>query len=150
MVEPRVQIVGVYRVQLTDRLLQQAMETKCGGMRLSRRQRKRAEATVRDEISSAVLLEVLVEHADERFSVGDFGQPGSDQAAYDEAYLSPDGTSVASWFKAPDTESLRMVFFLHFFDRTKPLATSYGEIEIPTTTEMPERLRSLISYEPVG
>jgi hypothetical protein len=150
MAKPKIQIVGVYKIEITDKVFQQAMDIKYGGMKLSRRERKRAEKNVRDELSSVVLFEVLVEQADAQFDVGDFGQPGSDQAAYDEAYLSPDGTSVVSWFGVPDMDPLRIVFFLHFFDSTKPLATSYGEVGIPATTDIPERLRSVISYEPVG
>jgi hypothetical protein len=126
------------------------MDLKYGGMSLSRRERKRAEASVRAELVSVVLVEAIVEHADERFDVSDFGQPGSSQAAYDEAFLSPDGRSVVSRFKAPSTDPLRLVFFLHFFDSSKPLTTSYGEVGIPAITGFPERLSACISYEPVG
>jgi hypothetical protein len=150
MLQPTIRVLGAYQVELTDELFREAMETKYGGMELSESQRQQAEANVREELSSVVLLEVLVENADERFDVGDFSQRGSDQVAYDEAYLALDGTSVVSRFKAPESDSFRVVFFLHFFDPTESLVSSYGEVPVPAIQEMPERLRSLVSYEPVG
>ena len=93
---------------------------------------------------------MLVENVDERFDIGDFGQRHLDQAAYDEAFLTLDGESVLSRLSAPEESTLRVTFFLHFFDPAQPLTTSYGEMEMPEVQIMPERLKSLLPYEPIG
>ena len=149
MADGAIRILGAYKVELTDDLFQRAMELKYGGIELSKRQRLEAERDVRNELSSIVLIEAVVENPDDRFDAGDFTQPGSDQVAYDEAFLSPDGTSVISRLRAPDTQPLRLTFFLHFFDPKKPLLTSYREVPVPPVQRMPERLKSLVPYEPV-
>lgn len=149
MLQPTIKVLGIYKVELTGELLQEAMEMKYGGIPLSDSERKEAEEAVRLELLSVALLDVLVSNPDKRFDVGDFGQPSSDQAPYNEAYLSLDGTSVVSRFEPPAGDSLRVTFFLHFFDPTKPLATSYGEIPIPATQEMPKNFQEIIPYTPV-
>ena len=125
------------------------MELKYGGLKLSESQRRQAERSARDEISSIAMIEVIVENRNERFDIGDFVQPGSDQAAYDEAFLSPDGTSVLSRLGPPDVEPLRLAFFMHYFDPEKPLATSYGQLPVPSMQEMTDRLQSLVPYQPI-
>jgi hypothetical protein len=149
MGEPTIRILGVYQVELTDDLFQHAMEMKYDGLKLSRRQRRQAKDSVRKELSSVVLIEVVVENRDDQFDVGDFTQLGTEQAAYDEAFLSSDGALVLSRLSAPAGELLRLTFFLHFFDPAKPLVTSYGELPMPSVQKMPERLRALVPYEPV-
>ena len=42
---------------------------------------------------------------------------------------------------------LTQELFLHFFDPTKPLETSYGKVAVPPIQPMPRRLRKLVSYE---
>ncbi len=149
MQQPTIQLLGAYKVQLTDDLVKKAMESKYGGTQISDAQRRRAEADVREELSSVVLLELVVSNPDKRFSVGDFAQPDSDQAAYDEAYLTADGTSVASRFDQPETGTFRVTFFLHFFDPSKPVSSSYGLLHVPEVQKMPARLQRLVPYKPV-
>ena len=149
MGDPAIQILGVYRVEPSDALFQQAMEVKHGSLELSESDRRQAEEIVRGELSSVVLIEVSVENRDDRFDVSDFAQPGTDQTAYDEAFLSPDGNSVLSRLRAPEGESMRLTFFLHFFDPESPLMTSYGQLSVPPVREMPGRLQTLVPYEPV-
>ncbi len=96
------------------------------------------------------MVDVLISNPDERFDIGDFRQPDSDQAPYNEVYLSPDGLSVISRYKPPAGDNFRVAFFLHFFDPTKPLKTSYGEIPIPPIHNMPEHYKEIIPYHPVG
>src|SRR5262245_7359960 len=124
MPNPTVNIVGVYDVPHTEELFRQAMELKYGGIHLSSRQRQKAEAAVRAELASVVLIECEVMGADNQFDVGDFTQPDSDQAPYDEAFLSADGiTMLPSRYTTPSTSDLRFCFFLHFYDPNKPLST---------------------------
>ena len=149
MQQPSIKVLGAYPVAVTDELLREAIETKYAGIRLSDAQRQSAVASVLEELSSIVLLEFLVSNADQQFKIGDFGQPDSDQAAYDEAYLTDDGTAIISRFDQPQAATFRVTFFLHFFDPSKPLLSSYGRLQIPEVREMPKRLRKLLPYEPV-
>jgi hypothetical protein len=68
-----------------------------------------------------------------------------------EGYFSPDGQEriPAESFDVPKVESLRIAFFLHFWNPTAPLRTSYGELLCPQPEPMPERLARLIPFEPV-
>ncbi|MBK7201928.1 hypothetical protein [Candidatus Amarolinea dominans] len=149
MPRPTIKVLGVYKVELSAKLLAEAMETKYGGLQLSAGERIEAEETVRQELSSVVLIDVLVNDPDKQFDVGDFGQRGLDQAPYDEAYLSLDRASVTSRFEAPATDSFRVAFFLHFYNPLKPLTTSYGEVPVPAVQAMPKRFQEMLPYTAV-
>ncbi len=156
MSEPRIEIVGIYELPVTEDLFSQQFEILYGGP-MSEEQRAEAEEQCREQLSSIVLVEALIENRDERFSVFDFTQPQDGvakdnwQVAYGEAFLTLDGNSllVERWNEAPETGDLHVAFFLHFWDETKPLFTSYGELTCPSVSEMPERLRTLVPYEPL-
>jgi len=143
--------LAVYRVKLTSELLEEGMEVKYGGRRLSESEREWAKEQVTEEIMSAVLIELLVTNPDDRFNLIDVHQLGSDQAVYDEVYLAEDGRSVipTGLFEVPKGEVIRVGFYLHYFDPDKQLATSYGTIELPPAQDMPEYLQKLIPYHPV-
>jgi hypothetical protein len=144
-----VQVLGAYRVKATRKLFLHALEVKYAGRGLQGDECRQAEKATLEELSHVVLLEVLISQRDKRFNVGDFGQKGSDQAPYDEHFLSDDGSRViAEGFDIPAGKTLRCVFFLHFFDPTKPLETSYGQMTVPPLRPMPARLRRLVPYEP--
>ena len=150
MTSPSISVLGVFKVPADDALFEQAIDLKYGGIALSAEQRREAESAVRSELASIVLLECQVSAADGKFKIGDFGQPDSDQAAYDEAFLSDDGTTLAARrYTQPSTPDFRLCFFLHFFDPQKPLRTSYGTVQLPPVSAMPDRLRRLIQYDPV-
>jgi hypothetical protein len=150
MAPPTVQVLGAYRVECTPELFAQAMEWKYGNLPLSTEERDAAEAHVRSEVSGAVLIEAAIHNRDDHFSVSDFGQAGSDQAAYSEVFLSEDGRAViADAFDVPTGPRLRIAFFLHFFDPAKTLKTSYGPVSLPPLQAMPRRLAELVPYEPV-
>lgn len=146
---PKVQIVGAYRVPVDEALISEAMDIKYPHDMFSERDRRMAQPGVVAELASAVLLEVIIEGADDRYTADDFGQPDSGQAAYMEAYLSRNGKSVISEYDRPPGEYLRVAFYLHFFDADKPLHTSYGDIAVPQPAMMPERLSRIIRYDPV-
>jgi hypothetical protein len=151
MPQPGIKVLAVYKVKLTPELLEEAMESKYGGMKLSLSQREWAKGHVIEEITSAVLVELLVANPDQHFDLSDFHQTGSDQSPYDEVYLTEDGQSVLSGSSVdvPKAEVFRVAFFLHYFEPDKPLITSYGEVEFPPVQEMPEYLHVLIPYHPV-
>ena len=145
-----VTIIGVHQVPITEELLRHAVELKYGGVHLYPRQRDAAEGAVRAELASVVLIECQILGADSRFDVGDFRQPDSDQAPYDEAFLSADGTTMlASRYTRPSIPDFRVCFYLHFYNPNKPLSTSYGPLLLPPISVMPDRLLDLIQYEPV-
>ena len=67
----------------------------------------------------------------------------------DEGFLSADGTELISRFRQPEDDELRIAFYLHFFDPTRPIKTSYGEFVVDKIDDMPTRLAELLPYEPV-
>jgi hypothetical protein len=149
MPQPRVEVLGAYQLSASPELFAEAMKIKFPFQFDSDQHRKDAERHVRLELDGAVLLEVVVLDRDSTFSVDDFGQNGSDQAAYGEVFLSQDGKSVISDFDMPGDGPLRMAFFLHFADPALPLRSSYGSVAIPQVLPMSARLQSLVPYEPV-
>ena len=150
MTEPTIEVLGAYKLEPTVDLFASAMETKYGGLKLSDSERREAEEAVRDELSGVALLEVRVIGRDDQFDVGDFGQESADQAPYNECFLSDDGSQVISrWFDVPPGETLRIAFYLHFFESGSPLSTSYGSVPVPPLQPIPQRLRELVPYEPV-
>ena len=156
MGEPTIDVVGVYRLKVTDDLFREQLSILYPAD-LPDVARAAAEREVREQLESIVLIESLVHNQDARFDVGDFVQPREDvprenwQVAWAEAYLSSDGESLAvnRWSPAPESGDLRVAFFLHHWDPTRPLLSTYGAIECPPPQAMPERLERLVPYEPV-
>ena len=110
------------------------------------------------ELSSAVLVEALVTGADDRFNAGDFQQPnpsldsGLWQVAWDERYLSADGTALLAStdpFSRPSDSNLRLVFYIHRWQTDQPLLSSYGPVPLPPIQPMPDRLWNLAPYREV-
>jgi hypothetical protein len=124
---------------------------------MSKQERAQAERQCREQLNSVALIEAMVHDRDDRFNVGQFTQPQDGvpqtnwQVAYDEAFLTLDGESLAveRGERAPEVGDLRVAFFLHFWQPDKPLRTSYGEVACPSAEDMPERLARLVPYEPV-
>ncbi len=142
---PSIKVLGVYRLKVTERLIQDALNLIGGDQR---------EAAM-GLLEGAVLIEVQVEHATRRFKVGDFNQPIEGrsqewwQVAYDEAYLSPDGRAVVSKWKPPEgVRTYRIAFWLHDFQPGVPLGTSYGPVALPPAGKLPVRLQRLLKYVP--
>jgi len=159
MTQPTIEVLGTYRVRATEALIQDRVEYSYGPDQVDTpEKRAAAEQESREFIESVVLIEALVRHPDGRFDAGDFTQRldgvarDSWQAAYAEAFLAPDGTSLAADQESSDAPEgdIRIAFFLHFWDATKPLVTSYGDIQCPAVDEMPERLERLVPYENVS
>jgi hypothetical protein len=150
-----VEIIGVHPIQVTDELVREASELKYGYLE-DPDERRDALQLAREEVESVVLIEALVKDRDERFDLAHFGQSQgdelgpNDQVAYDEIFLSDDGTSViARDERDVRARDLRIAFFLHFYQDTRPLLTSYGPIQLPSKTPMPVRLSAITQYEPI-
>jgi len=114
------------------------------------------ENELRHNLANAVFVEALVTNPDDGFAVADFSQPdpsipeGMSQVAWNEVYLSEDGQIALSHEPLPSVPPLpifRIVFVLHFWKPHLPLMSSYGKLECPAITPLPERLWRLAPYE---
>lgn len=156
MGKPFIEVLGVYRLPLTEELFQEQFKILYD-YPMTPAERAQAERRCRDQLSSVVLIEVLVHNRDHRFDVGHFTQPQDGvpesnwQAAYAEAFLTLDGEAYVEdrWSGPPDSGDLRIAFFMHYWQPDKPLRTSYGDVPCPPVQEMPARLARLVPYEPV-
>ena len=156
MTEPSIEVLGVYRLRVTEDLLRVQFDILWGDTPPAERPAT-AWRDVRDQLESVVLVEAKVLNPDERFDPGDFCQAREDlpqdqwQVAYDERYLTPDGNDLAvPRYETPkESGDLRIAFYLHFWDPALPLQSSYGEIACPAPQPMPLRLERLVPYEPV-
>jgi hypothetical protein len=154
MPTPSIEIIGVYRLPLTDQLVEEQAEILFGAM-LAGRQREAALAQSREQLSSVVMIEALVRNRNPALQMTDFvqskdGEPKESwQVAWAEAYLTADGLNLAveRWSDPPASGDLRVAFFMHFWQEQTPLQSSYGEIACPTPTAMPSRLAALVPYE---
>jgi hypothetical protein len=162
MTTPEIKILGVYKLGVTEDIFREQFSVLYPDDFLSRRDpdipdRETAEARIRYQLESVVLVESLVINRDERFSMDDFIQEhptiddGGDQAAWAEAFLTLDGSSLAVERGAdmPKSGDLRITFYIHFWDASLPLQTSYGDIMCPSAEPMPQRLKELVPFEPV-
>ena len=76
---------------------------------------------------------------------------GSEQAPYLEYYLDSFGKKLLSEQEAISTDNCRVcVFsaFLHFTDTNQPLRVGETLIELPSISELPERLVQFTNYVP--
>jgi hypothetical protein len=104
------------------------------------------------------LIELRVRGAGRVFDIGEFTQEDSErprdnwQVPYDEQILSASGDEVlADGYRASKRPELwrgdmRLAFFFHYLDFEQPLRTPFGEVSLPTETELPQRL-AMIEYE---
>lgn len=143
----RIEILGIYRLPITEALVKEAIETQYGED-LSPEELAIADKQARTQLQSVVLVEAMVFDADDSFDVGDFQQPDSDQAAYDEHFLHENGITAYDSWEPPSDAVFRVTFFYHYYDSSKPFLTSYGMVKCPDVQDMPERLKELSPYEP--
>jgi hypothetical protein len=103
------------------------------------------------------LVEVWIRELDGEINVEQFtqdvpGQPKANwQAPYDERILNEAGTDqVGDRFlsKIAGKGDLRLVFFFHDLDLSKPLLSPAGSIKLPAWSNRPERLDFLEYEEP--
>ena|SRR5690349_19617682 len=143
MPTPRIAVLGVYRPDIPARVYKQQLKVTGSD--------EKTEAHFRD----LVLIEAVVEQIDGRFKMGDLGQPYTRgdykdhfQCAYDEALLSSDGKIVIerSMNCVKGSGPLRFAFYLHFYDASRPLESSYGQTQCPPVEPVPKRLKHLVPY----
>ena len=105
------------------------------------------------------LIEILVKSSNGIFDLAKITQEIPDQsrrnwqAPWDEKILDHTGKKIiADYFSAREKPELwigniRMAFFFHYLDSSKPLITPFGLITLPIESAKPNRL-SEIKYEP--
>jgi hypothetical protein len=110
------------------------------------------------ELSSAALIEVLVDEPDSRFSVGHFIQPNAQlprglwQVAWCEKFLTEDGEQSLGEFnfnEKPTEGRYRIAFYIHSWNSQLGLLSTYGPLDLPLPSPMPARLWRLAPYEQV-
>ena len=156
MKEPQIEILGAYRLPVTDDLLREQFAALYED-EMPEKDRLQAERNCLEQLQSTVLIEALVKNRDGRFDAGDFIQPSANtpkdewQTAWAETYLTLDGSAlmVEQWSDPPKTGDLRVAFFIHFWNPDESLNTSYGKVLCPQPIDMPDRLLELVPYEPV-
>lgn len=104
------------------------------------------------------LVEIQIEGSEGAFEVGDITQENPErkrsnwQVPWDERILDVKGERMIADAlqikKRPEMlkGDVRMVFFLHYVDFTRPLITPFGEASLPAPSKRPARLRK-IRYE---
>src|SRR5438552_4895138 len=122
---PRIEIIGVYPLRVTDELVREAMQIKWSHLKDSASRKKAAEELRNDELGSVVLVEAIIHGTDEQLDVGAFGQSrkggvvlgSNDQVAYDEVFISEDGTAILAEAPAqPVNHKLRLAFLVHYYE----------------------------------
>ena len=153
---PQIEVLGVYRIAVTDELVQEQADVLYGE-NLPPDKQAETLARCREQLESVALIEALVSNLDKRFRVDDFTQVNASlpreswQAAWAEAYLSADGSKLLARGDEPEAlpAVFRIAFVLHCWQPTAPLVTSYGDVHCPAPGAMLDRLHRLVPYETV-
>jgi len=143
MTRPSIAILGVYKPDIPTRVYKQ--QWKVTG----------SDERTKTHFKDLVLVEAVVEQIDGRFKMIELGQPYTRgdykdhfQCAYDEALLSADGKTVIERRMdcVKGSGLLRFAFYLHFYDASRPLESSYGQVQCPPVKPIPKRLKYLVPY----
>lgn len=157
----RVEVLGVHPVPVPDEVRTAAWEERNRIQQNNELALASAITSFERELGSIFLLEVVVHQAGQPFDLGRFCQfnpslpEASQQAPYMDVLLAPDGSkSLMAGGQAfrivPEllNRTMRLAFFLHFFDPNQPLGTPWGEVALPRATPIPSRL-AFLQYLPV-
>ena len=131
-------LIGAYRVSVSEAEQRFITEEVTGS----------AERT-QEELGGLALLELEVRGAHNDFDLGSLHQVDSDQAPYDERYLTVDGLQMLG-SDPPAIPDFRVCFYVHYFDPTKAISSPDGDLEAPRLGDMPERLSNVCVYEHPG
>ncbi|TMG75769.1 MAG: hypothetical protein E6H75_06725 [Betaproteobacteria bacterium] len=163
--QPRITIVGVYSPKASRGRLERFIKDHVKGTKTawaemglkatdSGKRLTAIASELRSALGPAALIEALVENADKRFDPGDFVQQDSAQpeghwqVAWEEVFLTTDGEKVLFHGPAgiPKRRSFRIAFYIHFWKHGAPLLSTYGPVQYPQPTPIPERLWRLAPY----
>lgn len=153
---PLVVVKGVYRLPVTDEFLTELARLSMAEFKYFDPPEYEKEALedekerYRELLVDTALIELVIENVDEHFTEDDFIQEsqGTRQAAWMETYLDLDGTRIIARKEALASPSgtLRVAYYHHLFDSSRPIRTSYGEISLPAPSPMPERLWMIMPW----
>lgn len=154
--QPAITVVGFYRLSMLDEELRAQLWRYYFGGNAVRDRSTRVQDFVRNCIP-LVLLELLLDGLDERFSLADFTQEMPEaprkhwQAAYNEVILATSGSEVLTrgLGSASGWRGGRLAFYFHFYDPEQPMRWTDGEFRSPAVSNMPRRLWELMPYLPV-
>ncbi len=105
------------------------------------------------------LIEILVRDSEGPFDMSKITQPMSNQprtywqVPYDDQILNAEGTKIVAdaMFEKNNkplwTGDMRIAFFFHYLDLSRPLMTPFGEVNLPPETERPKRLEIMEYFE---
>jgi len=106
------------------------------------------------------LIEIFVRNSQSKFELSKFTQelPSQPkeywQVPWDEKLLDKDGNNVIADDVMLNEEKhlwagdLRMIFFFHDLDISRPLITPFGPIDLPKVTSKPKRLSQIVYESP--
>ena len=109
---------------------------------------------------SCHLIEIIIWNLNGKIDMFGFTQeiPGkpesSRQVPYEDMFLNNDGTKIIGDVMLDEHEdrfqtgNVRIAFFFHYLDFSKPLRTPFGPVQLPEVTKRPERLK-MMKYDPV-
>jgi hypothetical protein len=155
---PTIEVLGVYLPAADRDSFETYISKKCEDfahfppLRLAE-----IEAEYRDGLGESALIEVLVTSPDGRFNVGDFCQAdpslthSHSQVAWCESFLAADGESrlQCDSFEVPSQPLFRVAFYIHYWQSSLGLESSYGPLALPSPQVVPSRLWVLAPYETV-
>ena len=105
------------------------------------------------------LIEMIIKNPPHIPDINEFTQeiPGEPRenwpVPYTEYILDSTGTHIISEDFIENTKpelwagDVRLVFFFHFLDLTKPMITPFGVVDLPQESSLPDRL-NIIDYDP--
>jgi hypothetical protein len=144
MAQPKLNVLGVYRPQISAETWQEQLNVTGD------------EAYTREHFDKLVLIEAIVEGLNEPFDMGKLGQmqpefsddPNRMQVGYDEGLLSVDGETLVQREMncVQGTGPLRFAVYLHLYDSARPLLWQGGNLMCPPLTDVPVRLAMLMPY----
>jgi hypothetical protein len=141
--DPAIFIVGVYKPDIPEAVYRE--QWKVTG----------SDGRTQEHFGRLVLIEAVVTNVDDKFKLKHFGRLSiiqcfrlNSRCAYDEALLSAEGNCVIDRRMncVFGTGSLRVAFYLHFYDAERPLDWTYGKVECPPIEPIPKRLKALVPY----
>ena len=151
----KIEVLGVYALSADDARFRKFFCEYCGVNHIDGDLRDYDEQLF-ENAHNAALIEITVEDARHEFDAGLLAQenptqpPSMWQVAWNEAYLTEDGESIATdrpQSAASRPAKLRVAFYIHCFAEHPMISYAGTLIPLPAATTLPERLWRLVPYE---
>lgn len=100
-----------------------------------------------NDLGNIVLIELKIENAPKDFKISDISLEDSDQAPYDERFFGLGYKELSvNAFEIPKEKDFILCFYLHYYEPNKKLITPYGEYNLPSISNIPDKFKHL-KYE---